>query len=67
MTANIFFSALLASGIKTRLYYWSRCDVPFVLNNVTVMPDKCIPFESVKTNFIQIFRESLAEAVHVRK
>jgi hypothetical protein len=38
-----FFLDLIVS-----LHHWSRCDVPFVNDNKTILPKKCTPYLDVE-------------------
>ncbi len=47
-------------GLKTSLYYWSRCDLPF--NGVT--PAFCIPNDYLAAREISLFKDNLASAAN---
>ena len=46
------------AGLRTSLYLWSRCDVPFD----GILPEKCTPYGNVKTLSPKLFEENLAAA-----
>ena len=44
--------------------YWSSCDVPFTVNNVTAIPEFCLPYRAgVGLNFIDKLEGTLAGVV----
>ena len=47
------------------LHHWSRCDIPFVIGDQTVVPKKCEPynFDNGHNDDITVFQKALNEAL----
>ena len=59
------WSTLTAQGYKVGLHKWSRCDVPFMVNNQSVLPEKCLPyFSSNYSADINTFHEALVDSLY---
>ena len=51
-------------GKRTSVRYWSSCDVPFTVDNVTALPEVCFPYRAgIGLNFIDKLEGTLAEVV----
>ena len=58
------WSTLTAHGYKVGLHKWSRCDVPFIVNNESILPEKCQPyFSSNYSADINSFKEALEDSL----
>ena len=59
------WSTLTDRGYKVGLHKWSRCDVPFIVNNKPILPEKCQPyFSSNYSADINSFKEALENSLN---
>ena len=54
------WSSATAEGIRTSMYLWSRCDVPFE----GVLPEKCVHYNNIDCLRIDLFVQNLQEAAY---